>query len=162
MRDINMTLKNPKRRMGLTSVEVVVAAGLLASIIGIFSALSARTNQVLKSAKQYQIAAQELANQLELLTSIDDVARQSALSALSVPDAIAKVLPEATMGGREIVDETGTRLLLWIDWNRGVQSKPVELIAWLDTMPAQSNGLLSSGSASAIELKLALDSEGQR
>ena len=120
-------------RRGLTFTEVVVAATLVVSMIGFVAPLTVRVGRVWQSTRQYRLAFNELANQMELLTSLGVSGCNAALTNLKPSASVAESLPEARLEGQLLRDQDGTRLILSIDWDRGAQSVPVSLVGWLDT-----------------------------
>jgi hypothetical protein len=128
---MNRRLK-PRRR-GISLTEVMVAATLVLSIIGLATPLTVRVGRVWQSTRQYRLALHELANQMELLTAHELVDCKAALSNLE-PSAVAlESLPGARLQGDIVCDQDGTRLVLQLDWDRGVESVPLSLVGWLDT-----------------------------
>ena len=120
-------------RQGLTYTEVVVAATLVVSMIGFVAPLTVRIGRVWQSTRQYRLAFNELANQLELLTSLSVTGCDAALTNLKPSVNAEKSLPDVRLEGQLVRDQDGTRLLLSIDWDRGFQSVPLSLVGWLDT-----------------------------
>ena len=120
-------------RQGLTFTEVVVAATLVVSTIGFVTPLTVRIGRVWQSTRQYRLAFNELANQMELLTSLSVTRCETALTNLKPSASTIQSLPEARLEGQLIRDHDGTRLILKINWDRGSQSVPVSLVGWLET-----------------------------
>ena len=131
-----MNQRNCKLRRGLTLTEVVVAATLVVSMIGLVAPLTVRTGRVWQSTRQYRLAFNELANQMELLTSLGVSRCDAALADLKPSESTAETLPDARLEGKLIRDQDGTRLILSLDWDRGSNSVPLTLVGWLDTNPA--------------------------
>jgi len=97
------------------------------------TSLTFQTGNIVKSVRHYQLAIHELANQLELLTSLNEVERKAMLENLKPSDSVMDALPEATISGEVVVDSDGTRLVLSLDWDRGANGIPVRMVAWVDT-----------------------------
>lgn len=132
-------MKSQKRngRLGATAAEVLVAASLLVSVIGFITSLTFRTGKVLQSARHYQIAMHELANQLELLTSLSEHDRNALLKDLKPSEAVSRALPDAKLESEMLSDTDGERLKLSLYWDRGATvGNPISLVAWLDTREA--------------------------
>lgn len=132
-----MNQRNCHLRRGLTLTEVVVAATLVVSMIGLVAPLTVRFGRVWQSTRQYRLAFNELANQMELLTSQGVSGCDAALATLKPSTSTAKSLPDARLEGELVRDQDGTRLILSLDWDRGSKSVPLTLVGWLDTNPAQ-------------------------
>ncbi len=128
-----MELRKRKRHLGVSAAEVLVAAGLLVSVMGFMTSLTFQTGNVVKSVRHYQVAIHELANQLELLTSLDEVERKAMLENLKPTDSLMDALPEAKISGEVVEDSDGTRLVLSLEWDRGPNGTPVSMVAWVDT-----------------------------
>ncbi len=132
-----MNQHNCKSRRGLTLTEVVVAATLVVSMIGFVTPLTVRIGRVWQSTRQYRLAFNELANQMELLTSLGVSRCDAALADLKPSESTAETLPDARLEGKLIRDQDGTRLILSLDWDRGSKAVPLTLVGWLDTNPAE-------------------------
>ncbi len=128
-----MTKPKHKRRRGLTVTEVVVAATLVVSLIGLFAPMSVRIGRVWQSTRQYRLAFNELANQMERLTSLSPTECEAALSSLKLPTRVSEALPGSQLLGEVIHDQDGTRLKLSLNWERGARSEPVSLVGWFDS-----------------------------
>jgi Tfp pilus assembly protein PilV len=123
-----------KPRSALAVVEVLVAASLIVSIIGVMSTLVARSKRVQQSTRQYQIASQELANQLDVLTRTDAASLANALNAIRPTESIARSLPDVQLTGRLLDDSDGKRVELSISWSRnvaGAVAQPLRMVAWV-------------------------------
>ena len=132
-----MNQRNCKLRRGLTLTEVVVAATLVVSMIGLVVPLTVRIGRVWQSTRQYRLAFNELANQMELLTSLGVSRCDAALANLKPSANTAESLPDARLEGELVRDQDGTRLILSLDWDRGSKSVPLTLVGWLDTNSAE-------------------------
>jgi hypothetical protein len=120
-------------RRGLTITEVVVAATLVVSMIGLVAPLTVRVGRVWQSTRQYRLAFNELANQMELLISLEVARCEDSLPTLKPSANVVQSLPGAKLEGEMIRDEDGTRLVLSLNWDRGSQSVPISLVGWLNT-----------------------------
>lgn len=124
-------------RRGLTITEVVVAATLVVSMIGLVAPLTVRIGRVWQSTRQYRLAFNELANQMELLSSLEVARCEDALPSLKPSANVVESLPGARLDGEMIRDQDGTRLVLSLNWDRGSQSVPISLVGWLNTDSAE-------------------------
>ena len=139
-----------RSRRGLSITEVVVAATLVVSMIGIVVPLAVRIGRVWQSTRQYRLAYNELSNQMELLTSIGESQCAAELSQLKISDKLTDALPGARLQGELVRDHDGTRLVLSLDWERGSKSVPIALVGWLnvdavDSASSQSTRPLADG-----------------
>ena len=130
-----MVLKKHKSRRGVSITEVLIAATLVVSTIGLFAPMSVRIGRVWQSTRQYRLAFNELANQMELLTSLGVARCEAALPSLKLSSQIADALPDSQLNGELVSDEDGTRLILSLNWDRGSESEPLSLVGWLDVIP---------------------------
>lgn len=120
-------------RCGLTITEVVVAATLVVSMIGLVAPLTVRIGRIWQSTRQYRLAFNELANQMELLSSLEVAQCEASLPSLQPSANVVQSLPGAKLEGEMIRDQDGTRLVLSLNWDRGSQSVPISLVGWLNT-----------------------------
>ena len=130
-----MVLIKHKSRRGVSITEVLIAATLVVSTIGMFAPMSVRIGRVWQSTRQYRLAFNELANQMELLTSLGVARCEAALPSLKLSSQIADALPDSQLNGELVSDEDGTRLILSLNWDRGSKSEPLSLVGWLDVIP---------------------------
>ena len=130
-----MVFEKHKSRRGVSITEVLIAATLVVSTIGMFAPMSVRIGRVWQSTRQYRLAFNELANQMELLTSLGVARCEAALPSLKLSSQIADALPDSQLNGELVSDEDGTRLILSLNWDRGSKSEPLSLVGWLDVIP---------------------------
>ena len=71
-------------RRGYTMTDLVVAATLLVGIMSFVAPLAVRSGRLWQDSRHYRLALDELSNQLERLTSLDEGERDAALAELSV------------------------------------------------------------------------------
>ena len=132
-----MNQRKTHLRRGLTITEVVVAATLIVSMIGLVAPLTVRIGRVWQSTRQYRLAFHELANQMEFLSGLEVARCEDALPNLKPSANVVQSLPGARLEGEMIRDQDGTRLVLSLNWDRGSQSVPISLVGWLNTDPAE-------------------------
>ena len=130
-----MAFTKPKLRHGITVIEVVVAATIVVSMIGLFAPLTVRIGRVWQSTRQYRLAFNELSNQMELLTTLRPEQCEAALPLLKLSEGLTDSLPGSQLQGQLLKDEDGIRLILSLDWDRGSKSEPLSLVGWLDLNP---------------------------
>ena len=124
--------KNRERWRGSTVTELVVAATILATLMGILAPLTVRTGWVWRDSRHHQLALDELSNHLDRLLALSPEKRESELSSLEVSDAVRWALPDAKLSAKEVSDRDGQRLELSIDWRRKGPALPLTLIGWID------------------------------
>lgn len=136
-------------RSGYTMTDLVVGATLLIGLMSFVAPLSVRTGRLWQDSRHYRLALDELSNQLELLTRLDETERVAALENLSVSPQVSSRLPNPVLHAKTIEDEDGTRLVLQLQWDRIGPAGPVTLVAWIDPMSSES----STGSATLEEIE---------
>ncbi len=119
-----------KLRRGSFSVEIVISATVLLAAIGLMASMIPRIGRSWRETRNYQLATHELANQLELLTSLDSDELANTLANLNVSEELHDELPEARLTAEKSSDEFGTRIRLEIGWDRGPDSQPISMIGW--------------------------------
>ena len=123
---------SPTRRDGLMQLELLVAAILLITLVGILSTIGFRLTRIAKDSKNYQIALHELANQMEVLQRLAPEDRAAALRELQISSEVSRTLSDCQISAEEIADRFGRRLRLQIVWPKTPTLPPVELVGWLD------------------------------
>ena len=81
---MSRTYRFNHRRLGASSLEVVVAFTLLTSVLALAAPLIVAHNRLLIAQRHYRVALAEISNQLE---------RLSLLSATELPAAVEKLTP---------------------------------------------------------------------
>ena len=131
-------LSAPIRR-GTTLTELVVAASLLVGSLGIIAQLTVRTGRLWQDIRHQQLALDELSNQIERLTALDQPLRSAALAELVPSVPIQRTLPSAKLSAETLPDADGTRLVVSINWDRRTKSSPLSLVAWIDPMQVSTD-----------------------
>lgn len=126
------------QRNGTTLTEMVVAATLMVTTMGIVAPLTVRTGRLWQDSRRQQLVMDELSNEFERLASLTAEQRDRAIADLAPPDHLQATLPSVTLVAETIRDADGTRLLLSMNWDRLGKPKPVTLVGWLDSMPSES------------------------
>lgn len=120
-----------RRRAGSTVTELLVAAVLLIGLISVVTPLAVRSGRLWQESRSYQLAINELANEMELLTALDDATRASTLAQWQPSQELLEVLPGARLTGESLDDADGRRLKLTLHWNRPNDAQPLTLVGWL-------------------------------
>ena len=119
------------QRQGFTKLEMVASATLLATMFGIASPLFSRLNQVWHTTRLYQLASQELMNQMETLIHLSREECEDALQQLAIAPEIVAVIPEAQLTGNLDTSDDGDRVLLAFRLPSSVRMEPILLVGWL-------------------------------
>ena len=125
--------KTPARR-GVMLLEVLVAAGLVMTLITVAVPVFLHSARIWKQTQHYQFAVDELSGQMDRLIAMPAGQRESALQTLSVSESIGEVLGEVTLNGNVVDDSDGRRIELSIDWPRIGTPPPVRLVAWIEPL----------------------------
>ena len=117
---------------GSTLTDVIVAAVLLTTTLGLFAPLSVSAARIWQQKRHHQLALDELSNQLDrLLTLSGDDLDEQLQQPMEPSDAAKKMLPEVSLTADRISDVDGDRVSISIVWNRGVPAEPLTLVGWL-------------------------------
>ena len=119
------------RRSGFTKLELLVAATLLSTMFAIVSTLFSRLNQVWHSTRWYQLASQELMNQMESITQLSRQECNAAMQKLEIAPEILAAIPGAELTGKMDPSSDGDRIVLSIQLPASVRSEPILLVGWL-------------------------------
>ena len=126
-------------RRGTTLLELLVAATLLVSVMSVVAPLAVRSGRLWQDSRHYQLALDELSNQLERLTSLDAAALEAALAELTPSQPVRDSLPNPVLSAETIDDAESRRLVLRLQWDRVGPAEPLTLVAWLDPLPMASD-----------------------
>jgi hypothetical protein len=116
---------------GYTKLEMLVAATLLTTMFAIASPLFARLNQVWHSTRWYQLASQELMNQMEAITQLSREECDQAVQQLAIAPEILAAIPGAELSGKLESSKDGDRVVLSFQLPASVRSEPIVLVGWL-------------------------------
>ena len=116
---------------GFTKLEMLVSATLLTTMIAIASPLFARLNQIWHSTRWYQLASQELMNQMEVISQLSREECNIAVNKLKISSDILDVIPKAELTGKVESSTDGDRVVLYFQLPASVRSEPIVLVGWL-------------------------------
>lgn len=125
-------MKHLQTRNGAALLDAVVAASLVMLTIAIATPTVVRSARVWKQTRNFQMACDELAGQMDRLIAMPSDLRSEALEQLSVRPELSTLLPNAKLAGRLIESQEDTRLELSINWQRTGNPPPVTLVAWVN------------------------------
>jgi hypothetical protein len=143
MENLTRELVPPYARRGASILEMLVSCTLLAAVLSVATPLILRHNRLLVAHREYQMALDELSNQLERLTAIPAAELPAALEKLAPSDLAAAHLHGARLTGELAQADQGQRLTLHLVWDEPQRkSAPVSLAAWIyrraDTAPQEA------------------------
>ncbi len=143
-------VKNPKtknkkivelqaKRSGILTVELLVAAVTLLSVITFFTTCSFQIRLVWKDIRHQRIAMEELNNQLESITQLSEGETSTALENLTPSTICKNSLQNPKLTGTLKKDLLGTRLTLQLNWDKRHPGKPLEISGWIRNTPPKVN-----------------------
>jgi hypothetical protein len=124
-------------RRGTSSVEVLVAFTLLASVLGLATPLVVKQQRLLAAQRDYRLALDELSNQLDRLTVLSQDELAAAVEQLLPSSFITARLSDVRLRGELKSQDPGTCVILRITWDelqRG--AAPLAMAAWVYPKPA--------------------------
>ncbi len=121
--------------------EAIVSAVILLVGIAIVGKSSYNFRRLWSDTRYYQLATDELCNQMQSLTTMPKEQLANSVSSLSVSQEISQVLPDAKLEGQIMEDSLGVRIRLSMDWKRVGSGEPLVLIGWHrgSVKPSNSN-----------------------
>lgn len=117
-------------RKGSLMTEAIVSAVILLVGIAIVGKSSYNFRRLWSDTRYYQLATDELCNQMQTLTALPKEQLANSLNSLSVSNEISQVLPDAKIVGQLIDDAQGIRVRLSMDWKRVGTGEPLVLTGW--------------------------------
>lgn len=126
---------------GFTKLEMLVAATLLSTMFAVASPLFARLNQVWSSTRWYQLASQELMNQMETMTQLSPQECTAAIANIEIAPEVLAAIPGARLTGKMEPSSDGDRLVLSIQLPGSTRSEPIVLVGWLHSHESSGEGL---------------------
>jgi hypothetical protein len=118
-------------RHGGGMIDMFVAFTLLITAMAVTLPIVVRHGRLLQSQRHYRVALDELTNQLDRLTAIEDGDLSEALDQLEVSEFAAQRLSGAEISGDLQPAETGERITLRLIWNEpGRRESPLVLAGW--------------------------------
>jgi hypothetical protein len=126
-------------RPGVSSLEVIVALGLLTAVMSTTLPLFVRHGRLLAESRQERIGIEELANLAERLAAMEPADAEAFLAAPVLSPLAAAGLPSATLAVALGEGPLGRQATLSLSWNAvGRRDQPLELTIWLAPAPAGS------------------------
>jgi len=117
-------------RSGFTKLEMLVAATLLSTLFAVASPLFARLNQVWHSTRWYQLASQELMNQMETITPLSHEECTAAIERLAITPEVLDAIPCSKFTGKIVPSNDGDRIVLFIQLPASLRAEPIVLVGW--------------------------------
>ncbi len=120
---------NPNK--GVMMTEVLIASLVLMAVLSVLTQLFIRGGRLQMDNRRYQVALEELSNQMDRLTSLEEDARRRALESLACSEASQIALGSPELTATRLDDADGRRLVLTLAWKHFGVRKPVTLVGWL-------------------------------
>lgn len=117
-------------RRATTMLEVIVSLTLLMSVMSISLPLIFRHGHLLVAQRHYRQALDELSNQLDRLTSLNETDLDKALKQLSPSPFVAARLSNAKLRGESQPADGGQRVTLQLTWTDPHEER-VTMTGWL-------------------------------
>jgi len=123
-------------------LEILVALTLLGGVLTAATPLVVRHGRLLASYREYQLALEELSNQLDRLTALPAAELPQAVEHLTPSTFAAERLPGVELKAELEPAEFGQRLTLRLTWDEPQRrAAPVCLTTWI--VPASTQGGVS-------------------
>ncbi len=141
----NLKLRSEKlagvqiNRSGVLTVELLVTAVALISVITFFTTCSFQIHLVWKDIRHQRIGMEELNNQLESITLLNEAEAQLAIDTLTPSATCENSLQHPELTGSLNQDLLGTRVTLQLNWDKRHPGKPLEISGWIPNTPQKLN-----------------------
>jgi hypothetical protein len=110
----------------------LVACTLLGTVLSVAAPLVVQHHRLLTAHRDYQMALDELSNQLERLTALPATDLPAAMEKLTPSEFTANHLHGTKLTGELVDADQGQRLTLHLVWDEPQRkSAPVSLAAWI-------------------------------
>ena len=126
-----------KRRHGATLFELMVAATLLVSGVGVAAPLTVRSGRIWQQTRHQQLALDELSNQMESLIDLPLEELKEQIGKVELSDPASTLLADAVLTAEIVNQESESQLRLSINWKRVGSPEPLTLVGWLTPEPQQ-------------------------
>ena len=130
---IDRTSQHRTRRRGATLFELMVAATLLVSGVGVAAPLTVRCGRLWQQTRHQQIALDELSNQMESLIDLPVDELKTQLENVKVSEIVNTLLADAVLTAEIVDSENESYLRLSINWKRVGSPEPLTLTGWIKT-----------------------------
>jgi hypothetical protein len=119
-------------RTGASSLELLIAFTLLASVIAFATPLAVKHNRLLTAQRNYRVALDELSNQVDRLMLLSDAELREAVTMIRPSEFASQRMPGVKIQGQLEPIDVGQRLTLSLSWDDQPSSvPPISLSAWV-------------------------------
>lgn len=131
MKQFPRLLAGRQERSGLSSLELIVAAGLMTTIVASTIPVYIRHQRLLVDASRERIALEELANQAERLQATPAADWNASVVDMRPSPIAVSHLPGVSLHADLDQTSLGPRVLLHLSWNApGRRHHPLTLAVW--------------------------------
>jgi hypothetical protein len=124
------TDRQHRRRGSITSEAVTSAAILIVGVV-VVARTQISLQRLWNDNRSYQLANDELSNQLQRLTRLPIEQLPGQLASLSVHEQLQLELPDSHLTGQLVQDQLGPRIQLELAWKRAGSAAPLRMVGWL-------------------------------
>lgn len=117
-------------RRGFMLTELIVAAILLAAVLSVITQLAIRSGRLSQDTRHYQMALDEMSNQLDRLLVLPDEQLAKQMKTLAASPMMQEILAEPQLSAEIKQDADGSRIVLQLQWNRLGGQRPLRLVGW--------------------------------
>jgi len=122
----------PKSRRGFTVPEIMVGGVLMMTAAGIVGPLFVAANQATKKMERWRLASEELSNQMERLSILDEDSLALHLKDLEISEAMQETLRGFFIDGEFINRGSLQCIRLVIHRSDSKEGRKLEMIGWID------------------------------
>jgi hypothetical protein len=119
-------------RVGTSSLELLIAFTLLASVIAFATPLAVKHSRLLAGQRNYRVALDELSNQVDRAALLSGAELREAVASIEPSDFAAARLPGVKIYGQLESIDAGQRLTLSLSWeDQPPGVPPLSLATWI-------------------------------
>lgn len=119
------------RRRAISLFELIVACGVLFTGISLVSTGAFQVARMTQACRRYQLAQDEVANQIEMLVHLKADELVDVIGRLEVSEQVQATLDKPVMSAALIDDEDGKRVFAKLFWKEGESTITVSLMGWV-------------------------------
>ncbi len=126
-------------RRGSTVHELLAAGVLLIATTGTVATAAVHCQRLSKDGREYRLAVDELAMQMERLLTVETTQLPDAMENLQPSDSVSQSLKQVRLWAELIEDSSGQRIVIRLQWQRLGDPPPLMVVGWPDlslTSPA--------------------------
>ena len=125
-------------RAGTTLAEVLVALSILLTLFTVSTVAVVRIARIWRQTSHHELAMDELSNQMERLLATPEDEVTAAIENLKISDSVGRSLPNTTLSAKRIQDDLGERIVMSMNWEQPASQPTLQLVAWINAIPASA------------------------